>query len=80
MFKITDKNLRAENRGHGIVALHVTGPVKDDRDIVRATRTYARTFLGVDGRPVSSGAAYHGDGTVTVQEIFCTQPLTPPTF
>ena len=70
MFKITDTTpLIAERRSANIVALYVTGPADDYNKIKNAVRAYARKFLGVSG-PVSGGASFNGDGTVTSQEIF----------
>lgn len=74
--------ITTEDRGHGIIAVYVTGPADEYDAIERAGKAYARKNLtfepGLSGRPVSSGASFTDAGmTVTTQQIFITKRLAP---
>lgn len=71
--------IATEDRGHGIIAVYVTGPDTEMAQIDRAGLQYAKKALGVPGGPTSSGARWDGKGNYTAQLVFITQPLTPRT-
>lgn len=81
---MSDYTFTTEDRGHGIIAVYVTGPADEYDSIERAGKAYARKNLtfepGLSGGPVSSGASFTDGGRmVTTQQVFITKRLTPRT-
>lgn len=69
-------DITTEDRGHGIIAVYVTGPDTEIAAIDRAGQAYARQTWGKGG-PVSSGGRWTGDGVYIAQQVYVTRPLTP---
>jgi hypothetical protein len=76
--------IATEDRGHGIIAVYVTGPASEINKIDRAANQYARNNLtfapGLSAGPVSSGGAITDKGqTYIAQHVFTTKRLTSRT-